>query len=250
MHPDWSTLALQTINVLVLVWLLRRFFFRPVADIIAARRRAAEALLAEAAAKRAEAQASAEELARRAAAGADEADQVRARAVAEAAIERAKLIAEAEAEIARLRAEAAASLLRDRASRRESLEAEGRALALAIARRLLAGLPGPAVTAAILARLDSELATLPAEQLRALSGPLEVASAAPLGAEEQASCAALLARRLGSAVTPRFVVDPALLTGVELRGRHAVLRRSWQADLERISTELAQDSRDAAPLVA
>lgn len=35
MRIDWSTLALQTINVVVLVWLLSRFLFRPVSDIIA-----------------------------------------------------------------------------------------------------------------------------------------------------------------------------------------------------------------------
>ena len=37
MHIDRWTLALQTVNVLVLIWLLHRFFFRPVADIVAKR---------------------------------------------------------------------------------------------------------------------------------------------------------------------------------------------------------------------
>ncbi len=41
MHIDWSTLALQTINALVLVWLLARFLFRPVAEIVAERQDAA-----------------------------------------------------------------------------------------------------------------------------------------------------------------------------------------------------------------
>ena len=50
MRIDWTTLALQTINVLVLVWLLARFLFRPVMTIIAERRAAAEKLLADAAA--------------------------------------------------------------------------------------------------------------------------------------------------------------------------------------------------------
>ncbi len=42
MHFDWSTLILQTIDVLVLLWLLRRFLFRPVVAIIEERRNAAE----------------------------------------------------------------------------------------------------------------------------------------------------------------------------------------------------------------
>ena len=52
MRFDWTTLALQTVNVLVLLWLLRRFLFRPVVEIIAERKDAAEKLLAEAAAAR------------------------------------------------------------------------------------------------------------------------------------------------------------------------------------------------------
>ena len=57
MHFDWSTLVLQTVNVLVLLWLLRRFLFRPVVAIIAARKDAADKLLADAEAARAQAEA-------------------------------------------------------------------------------------------------------------------------------------------------------------------------------------------------
>ena len=39
MRFDWTTLLLQTVNLLVLVWLLQRFLFRPVMAIIAERRR-------------------------------------------------------------------------------------------------------------------------------------------------------------------------------------------------------------------
>ena len=46
MHFDWWTLALQTVNVLVLIWILARFFFRPVADIVAKRQAEADKLLA------------------------------------------------------------------------------------------------------------------------------------------------------------------------------------------------------------
>ena len=49
MHIDWWTLALQTVNVLVLIWLLARFFFRPVMDIVVKRQEKAKKLLADAA---------------------------------------------------------------------------------------------------------------------------------------------------------------------------------------------------------
>ena len=48
MQIDWWTIALQGINVLILMWLLGRFFFRPVVRIVEDRRNAASALLQEA----------------------------------------------------------------------------------------------------------------------------------------------------------------------------------------------------------
>ena len=52
MTIDWWTLGLQTVNVLILIWLLGRFFWRPVAAMIEQRRAADARILAEAEAKR------------------------------------------------------------------------------------------------------------------------------------------------------------------------------------------------------
>ena len=46
---------LQTVNVVILVWLLGRFFCRPVVDIVAKRQEETNKLLADAAAARQEA---------------------------------------------------------------------------------------------------------------------------------------------------------------------------------------------------
>ena len=89
MHLDPWTLALQTINVLVLVWLLARFLFRPVAAIIAARRAAADALMADAEAARAKAAAEAAALAQQRQGLADDGDRIVAAARAAAEAERA-----------------------------------------------------------------------------------------------------------------------------------------------------------------
>jgi F-type H+-transporting ATPase subunit b len=52
MHLDWWTLALQTVNVLVLIWILARFFFRPIKAIVAKRQEETSKLFADAAAAR------------------------------------------------------------------------------------------------------------------------------------------------------------------------------------------------------
>src|SRR5450755_3949180 len=48
MTIDWWTLGFQAANVVILVWLLARFFWRPVAAMIEQRRAAAQQILAEA----------------------------------------------------------------------------------------------------------------------------------------------------------------------------------------------------------
>src|ERR1700739_4973702 len=64
MTIDWWTLGIQAVNVLILIWLLGRFFWRPVAAMIEQRRLAAQKILAEAEAKRDEATAASAELER------------------------------------------------------------------------------------------------------------------------------------------------------------------------------------------
>ena len=49
MRIDWWTLALQTVNVLILIWILARFFFRPVMDIVVKRQQEVNKLLTDAA---------------------------------------------------------------------------------------------------------------------------------------------------------------------------------------------------------
>jgi F-type H+-transporting ATPase subunit b len=49
---DWFTVVAQTVNFLVLVWLLKRFFYRPILNAIDARERRIAAELAEADAKK------------------------------------------------------------------------------------------------------------------------------------------------------------------------------------------------------
>ena len=55
MTIDWWTLGLQTVNVVILIWLLERFFWRPVAAMIEERHASAQRILAEAEGKRSQA---------------------------------------------------------------------------------------------------------------------------------------------------------------------------------------------------
>lgn len=238
MHFDWSTLILQTINVLVLLWLLRRFLFRPVVAIIAERRNAAETLLADAAAVRDHARALLAQAAQHEKSLAADGDRILTDARAAAEVERAELLAQSRKEAEAMRDAAQAGLEQQREQMRRELEAEARRLAVTIASRLLARVSGHAVDAALLEALGK----LPGDEWHGLAGPaetLEVVTAAPLDATTQAMCTDMIRQRLGCSV--RFGADPSLIAGVELRGPHARLHNNWRADLNHIAEELGRD---------
>ena len=48
MELSWSTFALEIVNFLVLVWILKHFLYKPVMDVIARRRADIESTLADA----------------------------------------------------------------------------------------------------------------------------------------------------------------------------------------------------------
>src|SRR5450631_2538240 len=91
---DWFTVAAQVVNFLILVWLLKRFLYRPILDAIDAREKQIAKELADADAKKAEAQKERDEFQRKN----EEFDQQRAalltKATDEANAERQRLLDE------------------------------------------------------------------------------------------------------------------------------------------------------------
>jgi F-type H+-transporting ATPase subunit b len=242
MHFDLWTLALQTINVVVLIWLLARFLFRPVAGIVAARRVAADALIAEAEATRAKAQTEAASLAEQRRKLAADGERITAAARAAAETERATIVQQAEEATTRLRDEAEQAIERQQKEAREALEHEAVDLALTIATRLLQRLPVRVSNQAFLEGIAEVLATHPSRA--SLSGNrVEVRSAAPLDPASRRECEAMLARLLGRVSELTFRTDPTLIAGVELAFPDVVVRNSWRSDLERITVALHEISR-------
>lgn len=243
MHIDWSTLALQTVNALVLVWLLARFLFRPVADIVAARQKAAQALLADAEASRraaqAEQDAARDETARLAA---SRETALRA-AETDAEAHKAALIAHARAEAVQLRADAEGQIERDRAAQARAIEDDAVRLAVDIAGRLLDRMPPEARVQGFISGAAEALAKLPLEtrgEFGMHGEPLALAAPRALSAAEQQACEAAFGAALGRNVTLRVHADPALIAGLELTGAHAMVRNHLRHDLDAIRETLLE----------
>lgn len=241
MTIDWWTLGLQAVNVLVLLWLLQRVLWRPIARAITARRAAAQSMIEDSQAKQAAAEAALAEIAETRAGFAAEREAIlqAAKADAAAAAAAARSAAEAAASVVLAKARTEATRAADRAKQRQS--DAGAALAVDIARRLVERVDAASLQTGFIRGLLAEAQRMtPAERAAAASGaePLELVTAAAIDADARHDAGDDIRAALGGEPQIVFRTDPALIAGAELRGPHFILRNSWQADLSRVATEL------------
>lgn len=247
MHFDWWTLALQTVNVLILIWILARFFFRPIADIIAKRQEETNKLFADAEAARQQAAAARSKAEKGRAEVAAERDRLLADAQKSAQAEKGKLLQQASQDVAKLRRESEAAIARDRAAAEQQIIGHASTLSIDIARRLLERLPLNLALEAFLAALCSEIKTLSPEArsefaAAATTGrPTEVVTQAPLSDQDASRVRDALKQAFGEELPLAFRSDPKLLAGIELQGHNVILRNSWRADLDKIREELSRE---------
>jgi len=245
MRIDWWTLGLQTVNVVILVWILSRFLFRPVVAIMEERRKAAAKLLDEAeAAKRGAiaAREAAEAESARITAGRDNALR---QAAADAEAQRAAALAAVRAEVEQLRAAAEAEIRGARQADASAASDRAARLAVDIAGKLLKRLPDAARVDGFIDGLAQALASLPAASRDGFGAgeTARLTAARSLDEKEMDSCHEAFAKALGRPVNFSLSVDPDLVAGLELETPHAVVRNSFRGDLSRIVEELTRHDR-------
>jgi F-type H+-transporting ATPase subunit b len=243
MRIDWWTLALQSVNVLVLIWILARFFFRPIADIVAKRQAEANGLLSDAAKARDDAAAARADVDKIRAGIAAERERLLADAQKAAKIEKDAVLAAASQEAKKCRSEAQTMIARDQAAAEQAVVAHASDLAVVIAQRLLARLPSRAAFAVFLDGLCQALHSLPSDAKHELTvstadHAIEIVTASPLSDAEQEQIRLALKDALGSQPLLTFRSDYALIAGIELHGPDTVVRNSWRSDLAKIREEL------------
>ncbi|WP_226623605.1 F0F1 ATP synthase subunit delta [Alloyangia pacifica] len=240
MSFDWWTLGLQTVNLLVLLWILSHFLFRPVSEIIAKRQAAATDELSHARAARAEAEAARDAAQARDAAVAARRAELLTGAQAEAESAKRQMLEEARKEVSKLRAEAQAEAQRRHAEAERALRDEAADLAVDIARRLLDRLPETTRSSGFIDGLAQAVAALPEQTREGLGaeGPVPVRAARELSDDETVLLKSRLAEVLGREIALAVTADPSLIAGIELDAPHAVVRNHFRADLDRIRQEL------------
>lgn len=220
---DWFTVVAQALNFLILVWLMRRFLYRPILHAIDEREKRIAGELADADAKRVEAKAERDEFQQKNELFEQERTQLVAEATREAREQAHLLLVEAR--------QAADDLSKKREKAlQEEVENLGKNLALrtqdevfSIARKVLADLASTKLEAQIcevfirrLRELDGREKSDFAAALNQATDPVLLRSGFALSPEQSSALGMALNETFSGEFPLRFETVPALIGGIEL----------------------------------
>jgi len=236
---DWSTIILEIVNFLVLVWILKRFLYQPVLDIIAKRKAGIEATVTQAE----ETQRTAESLKQQYEGRV--ADWEQERAAAREALqhefdtERQRRLEALQAEVQSEREKARVADERRLAEAQRRSEQQALVQSARFAAKLLGRLSGPDLEARLVQWMLDEIQGLPSAQMKTLrqeaanhQNKAEVLSARPLETGTRRQIESALAVLFDRPVTCHFHEDPALIAGLRITLGPWVLRANLQDELQ------------------
>ncbi|MCG6967729.1 MAG: F0F1 ATP synthase subunit delta [Chromatiaceae bacterium] len=223
MELSWSTFVLEIINFLVLVWILKRFLYRPVLEVIARRRAGIEKTLADAKALHADAEGLQQQYEGRLADWERERQQARATLARELDAERARRLAELQGALQTERDKAQAADAHRQADAQRKMEQTALAQGARFATRLLQLAAGADTEARLIDLAIGELQDLPDDRISALHnsygkmpGAILVSSAFAIPDAQRARLEQALRQIIPSDIALQFRQDGALLAGVHI----------------------------------
>ncbi|MEJ2325289.1 MAG: F0F1 ATP synthase subunit delta [Chromatiaceae bacterium] len=245
---DWFTVGAQLLNFLILVWLLKRFLYRPILDAIDAREKRIAAELADADAKRAEARKERDELQHKNEAFEQQRAALLSQATDEAKAERHRLLDEARQAADALSAKRMQKLSSDARNLSQAISHRTRQEVFAIARKALTDLATASLEERMtevfirrLRALDGQAKEAFAKALKGGSEPALVRSAFDLPAEQRTAVQAALNETFSSEIQVKLETEPDLISGIELSTNGQKLAWSiadYLAELEKGADEL------------
>jgi F-type H+-transporting ATPase subunit b len=220
---DWFTIGAQALNFLILVWLMKHFLYKPILNAIDAREKLIAKELADADAKKTEAQRERDEFQKKN----EEFDRQRAalltKATDEAKAERLRLLEEARKAADALSAKRQESLINDAHNLNQALSRLTQKEVFAITRKALTELAAVSLEERLgevftrrLRGLDDKAKALFGEALKQNSEPALVRSTFDLPAAQRAAIQNALNETFSVEIHLRFETSPDLVSGIEL----------------------------------
>jgi len=223
MLVDWFTVVAQVVNFLILVWLLKRFLYKPILRAIDEREKRITTELADAAMKQAEAKQERDEFHRQNEGFVRERAALMSQAIEEAQIERQRLFEEARQAADAMNAKRQETLRNEAHTLNHAIGQRTQQEVLAIARKALADLAGTSLEERLIAvfirrlqEMDEEAKADLAEALRSATRPGHVRSAFELPPEQRVAIQKALNDTFPGHIHVEFETAPDLIGGIEL----------------------------------
>ncbi len=220
---DWFTICAQLINFIVLVWLLKRFLYKPILNAIDAREKLIAAELADAGTKKAEAQKERDEFQQKNEEFERQRTALMTRAADAAKAERQRLFDEAHMAADALSARRQEKLKNDARNLNQAIHRRVQKEVFAIARKTLADLAAANLEKHMvemfirqLQAMDGKAEQVFAEAIKTASAPALVRSAFDLPEEQQVALQNALNETFSMDIPLRFEATPDLVSGIEL----------------------------------
>jgi F-type H+-transporting ATPase subunit b len=220
---SWTTFLLEVINFLVLVWILKRFLYRPVLNVITRRREAIDSQLDQAQQLRDEANALKADYENRIADWNEERQKLRDALAQELDGERIRQMESLHSVLAQEREKAQVAELHRRTQVQHDLEHNALKQGAQFATRLLSRATGPELESRLVQQLLDDLAGLASDQLDALRKDLgnppasiEIASAYPLADDQREKLETKLTEISKLDVPFSYQQQPELLAGLRI----------------------------------
>ena len=220
---DWFTVVAQVLNFLILVWLMKRFLYKPILHAIDAREQRIAKELADADTTKTEAEKEREKFQKKN----EKFDRQRAallnQATDDAKAERQRLLDEARKAADSLSAKRMETLRNDTRNLSQAISRRTQQEVFAIARKALTDLATTSLEERLgevftrrLREMDGQAKAGLAEALKTASAPAFVRSAFDLPAEQRAAIQHALNETFLAEIHVRFETAPDLISGIEL----------------------------------
>lgn len=219
---DWFTVCAQALNFIILVWLLKRYLYKPILDAVDSREKRIAAELANADAKKTEAKKERDEFQHKN----DTFDQQRAallgKATQEASAERQRLLDEAREAADNMSTKRSVSLLSDAKNLNQAILQRTQQEVFAIARKALQDLAGANLEERMcdvfmerLQKMDAKSKADLAKALSTASAPAIIRSAFDLPPAQRLALQKVLNEIVSADLHVQFESAPTLVSGIE-----------------------------------
>jgi F-type H+-transporting ATPase subunit b len=253
---DWFTVGAQVLNFLILVWLLKHFLYKPILNAIDAREKRIAAELADADAKKTEAQKERDDFQNKNKVFDEQRSALLGKVADEAKVERERLLDEARKAAESLRAAQATALRNDQKRLGSEITRLAKDEVFGIVRKTLADLATVSLEERMgevftrrLREMDGKSKGVLGAALKSSSEPAVVRSAFDPGAEQKAAIQNALNETFLAEIRIRFETSPDLISGIELTTNGQKVAWSiadYLASLEKGVNELLKKKYEAA----